>query len=334
MWNWRRLLCLSGLLLLMIVSLSPRVVAADYTIAFEGDRFQVVWRINLWQNLTAFSASPTNTPILPPSLDASLVTSDLSAFSAALQTAIQTSVGTVGVLQPTVRVTSNNPTYSCSSSCPLQWLNVTVQFEAREAASVSGGVTRYDMSWKAVRIDGDLQVAGTSFNRLGEKYLLQGLLPFVQFPSSQFRSMAVKVGDTPVSNVTYQAPTRNIVLLDLSAFRTPLENWGSQLDAASQRQIWTTPVTGGFKVSAILTISEAPPARIAYIASSQVSAQITAPPGSFAKEDTLFVDTSGGLWEKVALTTILGSLGVWIGALVVEHRIVRTPWQRRRAAKR
>jgi hypothetical protein len=59
----------------------------------------------------------------------------------------------------------------------------------------------------------------------------------------------------------------------------------------------------------------------AYFAAVDIHAQITAPLGTSAKGDTLLVDTSGGLWEKLGSAAILGSLGVFAGTVVIERRI-------------
>ncbi len=324
---------------MLLASLSPPVTGADYTILLQGDQFRVTWKINAWQNLTGFQGYPTGTQILPPNLNTSLSASDLSTFTTALQKALQAKVSTVSITQPTVQITSNTPSLSCpaTATCPLQWLNVTVEFQARENPSITGGVARYDMSWRSVRLEDDLQGGSISFNRLGDRYLLQGLLPFIDFPSSISRGMSVTISGIRASlnNVTYQAPTHNIVLLDLTGFQAPLDSWTRTAFLSAGTQRWESPSSSGFGVDATLSISEAGTVtRLSYFAAVQVSAELSAPLNAFVKGDTLFVDTSGGLWERIGVITILGSLGIWAGMVIVERRITRTPWARRKREKR
>ncbi len=336
--RWKSFLA-SILILISLASIPQPAAGADYTIHLQADQFKVTWRINAWQNLTGFQGYPNGTQILPPNLNTTLSTGDLSTFTMALQKALQAKVNTVTITQPTIHIISNTPHLSCPAtlSCPLQWLNVTVDFQVRQNPSVTGGVAKYDLSWRSIRLEDDLEAGSVPFNRLGDRYLLQGLLPFIDFPSSIGRGMSVTISGirAPLNNVTYQAPTHNIVLFDSTGFQPQLEGWTVTSDLRAGTQTWSSPSNSGFGVDATLSISEASTVtRLSYFAAVLVSAEVTAPLNAFVKGDTLYVDTSGGFWEKVGLVTILGSLGIWAGTMIVEWRIARTPRARRRKDKR
>ena len=325
------------LLLLTLLTLVPAAVKADYTITMDNDQFNVTWTINAFQNITAFQDVLTGTTIYPSNLTATLTGQDLTALTTALQNAIHGTVSTASITQLTAQITSNSPQYSCAATatCRLQWLNTTLTFTVHETPQTSASSTSYDLSWKAIRLNDDLQTSGVSYNRLGEKYLLQGLQPFVNFQIGVGRTMVVRIQDIPVNSGTYQTPTQNIVLYDMSSLQTPIEKWNYTRDIFTGKQTWTSPNNGGFKVQAVFAITEAGTVfREAYFATAIVSAHITTPLNVAAKGDKLVTDTSGGLLEKIELGTILGSLGVLLGSIIIEHRITGTSSRTKRAKKR
>jgi hypothetical protein len=314
----------SVLFLILALSFPHAAKGADYTISLNGDTFEVELKLNAFQNLTSFQGFTPGTPVFPSNLTTSLQGADLSAFTASLQNAVKAKVSTVSVSQPSVHISSNSPTYTCpqNSPCPLQWLNVTVQFTTHQTPDMTAGAARYDLPWKSIHISDDLQVNGASYNRLGEKYFLQALLPFLDFPPQVSRSMVVRIAGLPITNRTYVPRTTDVVLLDMSLFETPVEEWTLSRDLFAGTQTWTSPRIGGFQALAVLAIAE-PEGNFqqAYFAAVDIHAQITAPLGTSAKGDTLLVDTSGGLWEKLGSAAILGSLGVFAGTVVIERRI-------------
>ncbi len=304
-------ICISIILLLLAASLPHSVARGDYNIALSDNQFKVLWKINAWQNLTGFT--DVTTTVFPANISISLNGTELSAF------------------------TSNSPTYSCETTitCPLQWLNLTARFNVNESPIVQGGEARYDLSWKTFLINDDLKAGGMSFNSIGEKYLISALDPFVNFPNGLGRSMGVTIGRLPVSNITYVTPTSHIDLLDTSPLSTPLEDWNLTRDLIGGTQTWTSPNTAGFNVVGALRFTESGSiTSFNYIARAEFSAQVSAPVGAFAKNDTLFVDTSGNIWEKTSFSIMLATVGIFLGTVILERRVARDTWARRKAKKR
>lgn len=308
---------------------------ADYNITLGNHRFNVVWRINAWQNLTGFTGV-TGT-VFPANMSLSLSGPDLSSFNSSLQKAIQTTVSGVTVDALSVQVNSNSPTYSCPTTapCPVQWFNLTAQFNVNENPSIQGGEATYDLSWKTFRIIDDLQATNQSFNIIGEKYLVAALIPLVNFPNGLGRSMGVTIGRLPVSNVTYVTPTRNIFLLDTSLLATPLENWDLTRDLAAGTQTWTSPDTLGFNAQGALRFTEASSiTSFNYIARLDFSASISAPIGAFASQNRLSVDATGNLWEKTYFSIAIVSLLVLLATILIERRVGLDQRTRRKSTKR
>jgi hypothetical protein len=328
-------ICISMILLLLVASLPHSVARGDYNITLGSNQFKVFWKINAWQNLTGFTG--VTTTVFPANMSISLNGTELSAFTASLQQRLQTKVSGVTIDQPSVQITSNSPTYSCQTTviCPLQWLNLTARFNVNESPSVQGGEARYDLSWKAFQIADDLKAGGISFNNIGEKYLVSALISFVDFPNGLGRSMGVTIGKLPVSNITYVTPTSHIDLLDTSPLNTPLEGWSLTRDLIGGTQTWTSLDTAGFNVVGALRFTEAGSiTSFNYIARAEFSAQVSASVGAFAKNDILFVDTSGNIWEKTSFSIILATIGIFLGTVVLERRVAHDTWARRKAKKR
>jgi len=317
--------------LIITASMIPLGAASDYTIVFQGDHFNITWRIDAFQNLTGFPSSTA----YPANLSASLDGQDLSAFNTALQNALQAKVNSVSISQLMVKITSNSASNTCIPTCSLQWLNLTVGFQLQESPPSNYGAARYDMSWKDVRVDDDLTAAGAGFNKLGDRYLLDGLVPMVTFTPTRSQSVLVSVQNETVNSANYQSIVSKIVLLDLSLFQAPLDNWSVARDLNLGIQTWTSPFNGGFIVSAIHRVNEPEgTTNLAYLAGAKISAQMTTPLNAFVKGDSLFVDQSGGFVEKIASAAILGILGVWIGASVIERKTAGPSFARQRKKKR
>ncbi len=316
---------------MLTATVVPIVTATNYAIVFQAGHFNVTLTINAFQNLTGF---PSYTPY-PIKLNTSLAGQDLSAFSTALQKALQSKVSSVTISQVTLRVISNNASSACVPICARQWLNATIGFQLTETAPVNAGVAQYDLSWKNIRISDDLTVGGVGFNRIGTRYLLAALLPMVSFSPTRSESVLVTVQNQRVDGSSYQAAVNPIVLLDLSLFDAPLQGWNFTRNLASATETWTSPFNGGFVLSAVHRINEPEgPVSLSYLAGATISAQVTAPLGGFVRGDTLFLDQSDGLYEKLGTSTILGLVGVWIGALVIERKAVGPSWTRRKNKKR
>jgi len=319
-------------ILLMLLNFPP-ASRGDYDLQLDGDTFKVTWIINASQNFSAY----TQLAIFPPNLNSSLTGSDLSAFASILQKTVQQKVGSASVSRVSVHVSSNSPNTSCTSSCAPQWLNATAEFQVREPFQPKNGVAHYDLSWKTIRLDEDLQVANVSFNRLGEKYLVSALSPFVNFQNSRTDSMRVIVNDQAASKTTYQNQTDGIVLFDMSRLQSPLEDWSMSRDFASQRETWMSPQRGGFNSSAVETITEfTETTRLTYLSGATVYAKISTPLNTIAHGDILFIDVSGGVFDQIFLGAILVSLGILVCTTIIERRMIsgsKRPKKLRRKTK-
>lgn len=292
----------------------------DYNLQLNGETFKVTWTINVSQNMSAF----THVAVYPPNLNSSLSGSDLSTFASALQRAIQQKVSSAIISNLTVHVSSSSPNLTCSQSCALQWLNATAKFQVQEGVHPDNGVLRYDLSWKNIRLDEDLQVANVSYNRLGEKYLVSALTPFVNFHTTTNDVMRVTVNNQLVSQTTYQNQTNGIVLFDMSRLQTPLEGWSTSQDFASQSETRISPQRGGFNSSAVRTLTEfGEVTRLRYLSGAAIRAEMSTPINTRAQGDILFVDLFGGFFEQIFLGTILTSLGILVGAVIIERRLTR-----------
>jgi hypothetical protein len=320
------MLAASAFILLLAISLSHPVWGYDDTIVFSKDHFHVTWNINSWQNLTALAG-----PLYPGNLSISLTGQDYAAFSSALQDALQKEVPSASISQLTAHIFSSGTNSFCTQySCPIQWLNATIGFDLAENPVRVAGSARYDMSWKTLRIENDLSVAGSPFNRLGERYLISGLLPYLNFPRSSTSQMAVQVDGVGVTAATYQAPTTNLVLLDFSGFPASLDTWNNTRNILTYSQTWTSPVVSGFRVIAEQRLPEG---SILYFFIDKISAQVSAPLNALVKSDTLFVDTTNGLWDKASLAIVLGILGTLFSATILERRTISRTWTSRRSRK-
>ena len=305
--------------LLILLNLTP-TSHGDYNLQLTGDTFKVTLTINAYQNMSAY----THLPVYPPNLNSSLAGSDLSAFASALQKAVQQKVSSASISNVEVHVLSNSPNLSCIEACAPQWLNATAEFQVREAIQTNNGVLSYDLSWKNVRLDEDLQVANVSFNRIGEKYLVSALSPFVNFQGSRTDVMRVIVNDQVGLKTTYQNQTDAIVLFDMSKLQRPIEQWSISRDFASQRETWMSPQKAGFNASATETITEfTQVTRLRYLSGAAISAEMSTPYNTIARGDILLVDLSAGFFEQIFLGTILTSLGILVGGVIIERRITR-----------
>jgi hypothetical protein len=315
----RQLLFTVALLVLLIVITYPPPSRGDYNIQVGGDTIKVAWTINAFQNFTAY----THVLVYPPNLNATLTGSELSTFTSTLQTTVQQKVSSASISNVAVHVSSNSPNASCSNACAAQWLNASASFEVGEALQTNSGVTRYDLSWKGIRLDQDLQASGVAFNRLGEKYLTTTLQPFVNFQNTRGISMTVTVNGQAAPKTTYQDLTNAIVLFDVSPIQTPLDKWVHTWSIASQSQTWTSPQNGGFNATATERLTEATETvRIAYIASAKVHAQITtASLNTTVQGDILYITLPGSFWNQIFLAAILAPVGLLVGTTILERRI-------------
>jgi len=320
-------------MLLMLLNLPP-TSRGDYNLQLDGDTFKVTWTINAYQNMSAY----THVAVYPPNLNSSLAGSDLSAFASALQGAVQQKVSSASISNLTVHVSSNSPDLSCYQACAPQWLNATAEFQVHEAIQTNSGVLRYDLSWKTARLDEDLSVANVSFNRIGEKYLVSALSPFVNFQSSHTDVMRVLINDEAAPKTTYQNQADAIVLFDMSQIQRPIEDWSISRNFVSQRETWMSPQTAGFNSSAVETITEfSEVTRLRYVSGAAVIAEMSTPMNTVARGDTLLVDLSGGFLEQIFLATILTSLGIFAVAVIIERRTTRSygrPTKARRKGRR
>jgi hypothetical protein len=109
----------------------------------------------------------------------------------------------------------------------------------------------------------------------------------------------------------------------MSAFQTPLGNWNNAFDLSNQRQTWTSPNSGGLSAVATLNIIEQVTTSLVYVATARISASVSAPLNAQVKGDTVFVDLSKGLWDGIAATTVLTSLVVLVGTVLLDRRMTR-----------
>ena len=308
------------MLVLLTVIVFPPSSRGDYNLQLQGDTFNVVLTLNASQNITAYS----HHLLFPPNLNGSLTGSDLSAFASALQTAVQQEVSHASVSNVALHITSSSPNASCSTACIPQWLNATAQFQVREPSQTSNGVLHYDLAWKSIRLGDDLQMAGASFNLLGQKYIIQALPASVLFQSVRGISWSVRVNGHSASKGTYENLTDSVVLFDMSNLDTPLQNWTHSFDLNLQSQTWMSPQRGGFNTSAIETLTEAgETVTQAYLSGAAVRAQVSAPRSAAVNGDMVFVDLSGGFWDELVLAAVLAPLGVLVGSAVLETRVLR-----------
>jgi hypothetical protein len=315
----RQLLFTVALLLLLTVITYPPPSKGDYNLQVGGDTIKVAWTISSFQNITAYS----HVLVYPPNLNATLTGTELSAFTSALQTTVQQKVKSASISNVGVHISSNSPNASCSNACAPQWLNASATFEVREPLQTNSGVAHYDLSWKGIRLDQDLQASGVAFNRLGEKYLTTTLQPFVTFQNTRGISMTVTVNGHAATKTTYQDLTNAIVLFDVSTIQTPLDKWVHTWDITSQSQTWTSPQNGGFNATALERLTEATETvRIAYISSAKVHAQITATSlNTTVQGDILYMTLPGSFWNQIFLAAILAPVGVLVTTTILERRI-------------
>jgi hypothetical protein len=328
--NQRTIVITTVLLLIMAVSLYRPASGYDYTIHLDNNQFKITWKINAMQNLTAFA----KTIAFPQNLSLSLTGADLAALTSPLQSALQARSPTVQLTQPTINLSSNNVNATCSSHCPMQWLNATISFGVQENPIQTNGDGQYDMSWKAIRLEDDLRTNGVPYNTLGETYILKGLASF--FPATPIpgRNFLVKVGGLLVNKNSYQIPTQNTVLLDTSGFETPLENWVHIRNLNNQTQTWTSPHYAGFNITATEQITEFDfTTNINFYAAARVSAELSTPLNAFARGNTLFIDLSNGLWEWISAIAIVAVLGILIGTVLLENRLAGQIQRRRKSGK-
>ncbi len=328
--NWWRLVTVTVLILLAAGSLSKPAAGSDYTILLGGDHFKVTWSINVMQNLTALS----HTIVFPQNLNSTVTGNDLSAFTSALQSAFRAKVPTTGITQPTLSISSNTINATCSTSCRMQWLNTTIAFQVNDNPTRNGGVAQYDLSWKAIRLEENLQTNNIAFNTLGQTYLLQPLAAFFPNPRPG-RTFFITVGGIPVTKTNYQDRVGKIVLLDMSGLQTPLGDWIHTQDLAARTETWVSPDHGGFNITASQQITESDfSATFYYYAAARVSAKLSTPLNAFARGDTLFVDYSNGLWEQVGSSIVIALLAILIITTVFERRITSGLRERRRRRNR
>ncbi len=327
--DMRRLTIAATLILLVAVSLSQPAAGSDFTVLLDGSQFRIAWKINAMQNLTAFAKTIT----FPQNISSTLKGADLTAFTSALQNALQAKVATIQISQPTISLSSNGVNATCSNHCPFQWLNATIAFNVHENPVQVNGLGEYDMSWKAIQLEDNLQVNGTAFNTIGEMYLLSGLASFFPTPTT-LRTFTVKIGGLLANKNTYQDPTGKIVLLDTNAFQTPLSHWVHTQDIQSHTQNWISPQNAGFNITANQQITEVGfQTNLYYFAASRVSGEISTSLNTFAQKDVLFVDFSNGLWKTVGAAVILAIIGILVVTVILERRITRQLRQRRKSSK-
>jgi hypothetical protein len=315
----RQLFFSVALLVLLAVITYPPTSRGDYNLRLEGDTVKVAWSINASQNITAY----THVLLYPPNINATLTGSDLDSFSSALQTSVQQKVNSASVSNVAVHVSSNSPNATCSSACAPQWLNASVTFDVREPTQATNGVNRYDLSWKGIRLEQDLQASGVAFNRVGERYLTAPLQQFVNFKNTRAISMTVTVNGQVAPRASYQDLTNAIVLFDTSNIQTPLDTWIHTWNVTSQSQTWTDPVIGGFNTTIIERLTEATESvRIAYIAGAKVHSQVTTNSlNTSVRGDLFYITLPGSFWDPLFLAAILAPVGVLVGTSILERRI-------------
>ncbi len=318
-----RLVVVAVLILLPVLIFPP--ANADYNVQLHGDTFTVTWRMRAVQNMTDL---PDPVTVFPPNLNYSLTGGDLSQFSSAIQTSLQQKESGITVSDVSLQLSSNSINATCVPC--VQTLNATAAFQVHEPPPTRFGVAQYDMSWMALRLDEDLTVANTQYNRLGQDYLLTAVLPFVDFVATSDHTQLMQVNRQTILKIGYQPIIAGIVLFDMSALTTPLEDWRHSMSLDSQT--WTSPQNGGFNFTATQHfLSEN--SQILYFAGATVSAQFSAPLNAVAKGNTLFVDFTGGVWDQISLVTILASIGVLATTVIVDRRLTGRYGQKRRRSK-
>lgn len=318
-----RLAIVTVLILLAVMAFTP--ARADYNVQLQGDAFRVTWRMNAIQNLTALPDAAT---VFPPNLNYSLSGADLSQFSSAIQINLQQRNSGMTVSDVSLRLSSDSINTTCFSC--FQTLNATASFLVLEPAPTRFGVAQYDMSWMALRLNDDLVVANTPFNRLGQDYLLNAIQPFVNFTPTSDRTQLMKVNGQTILKIGYQPIVSAIVLFDMSALTTPLEDWSHSISLDSQT--WTSPENGGFSFTSTQHfLSEN--SQIVYLEGATVSAQFSAPMNAVARGNTLVVDFTGGVWDQIGLVTIIGSIGLLTTTVIIDRRLTGAYGQKRRRGK-
>jgi hypothetical protein len=310
--------------LIFLVTMVLPTASANYGVQLQGNTFHVTWRVNAIQNLTSL---PDAFTVFPRSLNVSLTASDLSQFSSAVQTSLQQKDSGITVSDVSLQLSSNNISSTCVPC--FQTLNATASFQVHEPAPTKFGVTQYDMSWMALRLNDDLSVMNTPYNRLGQDYLLTAIQPFANFVPTSDRTELMQIDRQTILKTSYQPAVSAIVLFDMSFLTTPLGDWIHTRTLNSQT--WTSPVTGGFNFTATQHFSEM--AQVLYLEGATESAQFSAPLNAVARGNTLIVDFTGGVWDQIGLVIIIASIGVLVTTVIIDRRLTRGSRQKRRSGK-
>jgi|SRR5919108_4613383 hypothetical protein len=318
---------MATIVVLLCTFILPPTAGAGYDIQLQGDTFRITWTINAIQNLTTY---PIPTTVYPSNLNVSLAGDDLTQFSSVLQTSLDKKNPTITVSEATLSLSSNSINTTCVTC--LQWLNATASFQIHEPVQIHGGIARYDMSWVPLLLDKDLNTSGVGYNRLGQDYLVTAILPFTQFTPTSDRSLRMLLNGEPIVRIGYEPFIDGIVLFDMSAIRSPLEDWSHSIDLKSQSQTWISPQNGGFRFSATEHIVSEN-ADLVYVAEAQVSTKLTTSLNTVAKGNTLFADFTGGFWDQVSLGIILVSLGVLATTVVIDKHLTSGYRQKRKRDK-
>jgi hypothetical protein len=273
--------------------------------------------IRIRQNLTSVEASFTL-----PQLHSVLEGANSSSLATEVQNALR--LKNPGAQVTSLRLEAFSTAWSSQSR--FQWFNISLSFEVENVWTSKGGVTDYDLSWRAFTVPASVAMGGFEVNNIGSAHLLNVASELASQDSggSSLVRVTFRVSGRAVSAARFPEVVSKISTLNFSSLAPALSLWQEKRDATVESASWSLGAGQPLGMSYITSIQEPEVGlvSITYGVLYQLEASVTAPRRSSISGDSIIV-----IWdefpEAMMGIAILSVAFLGSGTFLYERRLLR-----------
>lgn len=214
-------------------------------------------------------------------------------------------------------------------------INLDGSMKLGGAISVGDEGTRVDLSWVNFDVTEDFLSGNYSLNLVGRSYLVDRAVELASRQTFPVIQVLYTLNGVTRSHVDLQNDIDGFGLLDFSFVPVPLENWVFRYDFENGSSVWTNKMGLRFAVTTLVSepgmVGEEP-SRVRHVATYEFQTRAVYPGLASAEGDQIlarrFVE------EIIMGTIIIGLVGVLGASYMLEWRVGRPVFSRRRPGKK
>jgi hypothetical protein len=190
-----------------------------------------------------------------------------------------------------------------------------------------GDILAANVTWKAMKVAGDLRAGNLSYNEVGTRYLrpvlafYENASKFETNPNSTIKAVNFFINQTSVPGSLEANEVGNVTMLDFSSLSQPLDQWARTYTLANNTTSWRyTPLPLMVASVGIQELNKT----YTFVASYAYSALVTASGMVRAQGNILQADVGNGLkeWIMAGIVVVLVVLAFAVQILFRRKRKV------------